>query len=193
MPAPINLKGHRNGRLLVLRLLPERSSNGGRRWECLCDCGRIVPVVADRLNRTDEHSTRSCGCLQKDVAREHCSGPALSSHRKESLARACALPSCGREFSHPAWSKRRFCSAECRAAARNLARPARACGICGDPMPLNRKGEQWGPHRYCSDSCRRVARTRLGAKRHGRGLADQMLAIEARLGSENSEPPDAEE
>ncbi len=36
-------------------------------WECLCDCGKIVVTESSSLINGN---TKSCGCLQKEVARE---------------------------------------------------------------------------------------------------------------------------
>lgn len=36
-------------------------------WVCRCDCGNMAKVITAALNNK---STRSCGCLQKDAARE---------------------------------------------------------------------------------------------------------------------------
>jgi hypothetical protein len=37
-------------------------------WDCLCDCGAIVTVRADALT---SGGTKSCGCLSRELAREH--------------------------------------------------------------------------------------------------------------------------
>lgn len=59
-----DLSGQRFGRLLVL----DWSSDNGneRRWNCKCDCGRILPVLASSLVRKNKAS-RSCGCISKEV------------------------------------------------------------------------------------------------------------------------------
>ncbi len=51
------------GRLRVLEYL------GGKpaRWLCLCDCGATTKVIGQRLRK---RWTKSCGCLQKDKARQ---------------------------------------------------------------------------------------------------------------------------
>ena len=55
--------GQRFERLVTL----ERTSNrsGHIVWKCKCDCGNIVEVIASDLKRG---TTRSCGCLVKDLA-----------------------------------------------------------------------------------------------------------------------------
>ena len=57
-----DLCGQRFGRLLV----QQRANKPGRRvvWQCVCDCGAQVSVVADPLL---DGRTRSCGCLRDEV------------------------------------------------------------------------------------------------------------------------------
>lgn len=58
----IDLTGFSYGRLLVL----ERSPHHKRvRWVCRCQCGRVVVVEGVNLK---SHRTRSCGCLNAEVA-----------------------------------------------------------------------------------------------------------------------------
>lgn len=63
---PRELTGNRYGRLTVIKALPERKSNGGAVWLCLCDCGKEVAVAAGNLLRG---TTQSCGCLRRDDLR----------------------------------------------------------------------------------------------------------------------------
>ena len=65
MPAKIDLTGQRFGRLAVIRE-GGRSPSGKVQWKCRCDCGVTLTVTANAL-RVGE--TRSCGCLQREVAR----------------------------------------------------------------------------------------------------------------------------
>ena len=66
MPQFIDLTGQKFGRLLVLEKGPEYLSGGRKRfkWKCLCDCGNIYFTRGDALKNG---STKSCGCLKKDV------------------------------------------------------------------------------------------------------------------------------
>lgn len=64
-----DLTGAVIGRLTVLRSTEERSCNGAVMWECQCKCGNTVLVPTDMLTRKNR-PTQSCGCLQKDVARD---------------------------------------------------------------------------------------------------------------------------
>lgn len=58
----IDLVGHRFGRLVVL----SRSTTSAK-WVCRCDCGNLVEVTTTHLKTGH---TKSCGCLQKDIASE---------------------------------------------------------------------------------------------------------------------------
>ena len=65
-----DLTGFRSGRLVALRMLYVKHFNCGRAhemWECLCDCGNKVVIDKDCLLR---QSTKSCGCLKKELARK---------------------------------------------------------------------------------------------------------------------------
>lgn len=66
MPPPLDLKGHRFGRLCVLELA-EDDTRAGRWWRCLCDCGTRLNVLTTYLRTGD---TKSCGCLKVDRSRE---------------------------------------------------------------------------------------------------------------------------
>ena len=61
----IDLTGQRFGRLVVIK----RAENQGKqtKWLCKCDCGNVVAVMGSRLRGNITHS---CGCIQKEVARE---------------------------------------------------------------------------------------------------------------------------
>jgi hypothetical protein len=66
MPAPLDLSNQRFGRLIVIRLALRRPG-GERRWVCRCDCGNLKVVIPDSLRRG---TTRSCGCLMLETARQ---------------------------------------------------------------------------------------------------------------------------
>lgn len=63
--------GERFGRLVVLSRAEDHVSTGGHRrvqWRCKCDCGNITVVSSGSLvNGT----TKSCGCLHKETARNN--------------------------------------------------------------------------------------------------------------------------
>lgn len=63
-----DLTGKRFGRLSVIKRTSDYIKDNGStlvRWECLCDCGSIVNVISGDLL---SGSTKSCGCLRKEVA-----------------------------------------------------------------------------------------------------------------------------
>lgn len=64
MPSAKDLTGMRFGKLTALRTTKERQS-GSIVWECQCDCGKIVKIKSHSLVGGN---TKSCGCLNKEVA-----------------------------------------------------------------------------------------------------------------------------
>ena len=66
-----NLTGLKFGRLTVLEQTGSRIGKNGKSlifWKCLCECGNIVEVYAGSLT---SGLTTSCGCLQKEKAKEN--------------------------------------------------------------------------------------------------------------------------
>ena len=66
MPSFKDLTNKRVSRLLVIRRYPENNKFGQVQWECLCDCGNITIVGTSQLR---PNRTTSCGCFQKEAAR----------------------------------------------------------------------------------------------------------------------------
>lgn len=66
MAGRIDLIDQKFGRLLVKKLVGKNKWNN-LVYECLCDCGKKVPVASGALRRG---STQSCGCLQKERTSE---------------------------------------------------------------------------------------------------------------------------
>lgn len=58
----IDRAGKRFGRLVVVK-----KADAPKMWECLCDCGTTTLVIGGNL---DNGSTRSCGCLALEHARQ---------------------------------------------------------------------------------------------------------------------------
>lgn len=54
-----DLTGQKFERLTAIKYL------GGRKWRCLCDCGNEIDVFTNNLTRGN---TKSCGCLNKELA-----------------------------------------------------------------------------------------------------------------------------
>lgn len=65
-----NLSGQRFGRLTVVSR-QENSLLGQSQWNCECDCGKTIKVLAGSLK---SGNTESCGCLQRDRCSEACKG-----------------------------------------------------------------------------------------------------------------------
>lgn len=64
-----DLTGKTFGRLTVIKQAEDHVRKNGRiesQWLCKCDCGNIIPVRTHSL--TSGH-TKSCGCLQKEIAK----------------------------------------------------------------------------------------------------------------------------
>ena len=60
----IDLTGKKFGRLTVLHLSEQRSSDGNKAmWDCLCDCGNYCTVKGATLR---DGKTQSCGCLHRE-------------------------------------------------------------------------------------------------------------------------------
>lgn len=63
----VDRTGYRYGKLLVLEKGPSRKGRANAYWWCLCDCGNKVLVCGGNLQ---SGNTTSCGCYQKECARE---------------------------------------------------------------------------------------------------------------------------
>lgn len=60
-----DLTGKKFGRLLVIS--KGEKTKYGYKWNCVCDCGNKIKVLGANLRK---NNTLSCGCYQKDRARE---------------------------------------------------------------------------------------------------------------------------
>ena len=58
-----DLTGEKFGRLKVINRA-ENAADGHAQWLCECKCGKRIVVTMQSLVC---HSTRSCGCYQKEV------------------------------------------------------------------------------------------------------------------------------
>lgn len=69
-----DLTGKVVGRLTVLgRAAPGKHTRGYAipRWECICTCGNLTTVIYSNLfPESKTPPTKSCGCLQRDSAKE---------------------------------------------------------------------------------------------------------------------------
>lgn len=81
-----DLTGMRFGRLTVIG--PSEQVKGGNRlWKCLCDCGNEKHLRADNLKRG---TTRSCGCLAREVKAEIIRRPCMdrTTHGQSGMKRS---------------------------------------------------------------------------------------------------------
>ena len=72
-----DLTGKTFGRLTVIKRAPDRIVPSGQHktmWWCKCDCGNPNLIAVDAYSLT-HHRTKSCGCIQKEVASEMFSNP----------------------------------------------------------------------------------------------------------------------
>lgn len=67
MPLPKDRTGKRFGRLLCIQPKGREPKSRSTLWECICDCGSVVIIRSDSLVHGN---TKSCGCMQKEKARE---------------------------------------------------------------------------------------------------------------------------
>lgn len=84
----MDLTGRRFGRLTVLRRDNGRKDGGNYFWVCECDCGRRKSVRGTSLVMED--GTRSCGCIQKEVAAVR-GGSTIYENSREQIARNMEL------------------------------------------------------------------------------------------------------
>ncbi len=64
-----DIYGKRFGKLIVLEPTELRMNNSVV-WVCKCDCGTII-MIANQNLRQGKGGTKSCGCLQKELAVQH--------------------------------------------------------------------------------------------------------------------------
>lgn len=67
MTKKFDFVGKRFGRLLVLKRMANNSF-GQTRWKCQCDCGNTKTIIGYSLKTG---ITKSCGCLQKEIASKY--------------------------------------------------------------------------------------------------------------------------
>lgn len=77
MPRLVDLTGKKLGRLTVLKKVerPENLKKRAAYWLCRCDCGNEKIFISSSLidygdKKGSSGTARSCGCLQKDMARK---------------------------------------------------------------------------------------------------------------------------
>ena len=78
----IDITNQNFGRLIALRPSTKRSSHGEIYWICQCSCGNIKEILGRNLRKG---LTTSCGCLQKEKARELIKKQHKNNNMKHSL------------------------------------------------------------------------------------------------------------
>lgn len=78
----MNEHGIADSRLTVLYRIPNR--NNKVFWHCLCECGKEVDVRSDQLTRG---IAKSCGCIQREIARNNMQNIGKQNSDKPSLHR----------------------------------------------------------------------------------------------------------
>lgn len=81
MTARLDLKGQRFGRLVAIKRLGNKITPRGNYmsvWACLCDCGKKSNVTLINLRNG---STKSCGCLTKEISSKLFTKHGFSSNR----------------------------------------------------------------------------------------------------------------
>lgn len=66
MKPPLDLRGHRYGRMTPL-MISGKSVSGKVQWLCQCDCGATLVTSTNNLRRG---KVQSCGCLRKEMMAE---------------------------------------------------------------------------------------------------------------------------
>lgn len=75
--------GERHGRLVVLYRCGTMIRGRHAIWACDCDCGRGgVPVTASNLA---SGTTRSCGCLNRELSRERMAAARALRHQSKEV------------------------------------------------------------------------------------------------------------
>lgn len=75
MPKPIDISGQTFGRLTAIRRVP--TDNYRTKWLCRCKCGVEKEI---RLSHLRSGRSRSCGCLNNEMAKERNSKHGLRKH-----------------------------------------------------------------------------------------------------------------
>ena len=115
-----NLAGRKFGKLLVLKIAKKRSSNGGVRWVCRCDCGGQKTVAAGCLKKGN---VKSCGCWSRDKLKNSID---LTGRKFGRLTVLC--PTKKRLQTSVMWKCRCDCGNICTVSGPALKRNTRSCG-----------------------------------------------------------------
>ena len=110
---------------LVVEGAASPEANGGARWSCRCDCGRVIVVRAVNVRR---RADRPCGCTWRTPD----PSPAVDSG--SARVRPCHSPDCSAEVDASSGAPR-YCPA-CRMARRQAASRRRLIASLPSPEPV---------------------------------------------------------
>jgi hypothetical protein len=83
MSVRLDLRNKRFGKLTAKRLHPQRDQSGRTRWECVCDCGKKVIVLAKYLRRGyRKNCGHHCPLRRKRRGRPFTSGTAKAKYKE---------------------------------------------------------------------------------------------------------------
>jgi hypothetical protein len=85
MVTPLNLIGHRFGRLIVTAPMPAKPR---RKWQCICDCGNTTILNTGNLR---SGNSKSCGCASPFTYKHGLTGTPLA-HKYSDMKRRCYDP-----------------------------------------------------------------------------------------------------
>ncbi len=119
----INLTGQKFGRLTVISLFG-RDTRGETIWQCKCDCGNTTNVLSSNLRKG---RTKSCGCLQKQIASQQFS--TFKDLTGQKFGKLTALyPLKKRLNNQIIWHCKCDCGNECDIRSYNLQHNTYSCG-----------------------------------------------------------------
>jgi hypothetical protein len=96
----IDITGQRFERLLVIEKARAPSPNGGSLWLCRCDCGAEKLLNSSNLRNG---TTRSCGCLQSEIATEWATSERFAAARRRGATRHGHKPRSGMSPEYKTW------------------------------------------------------------------------------------------
>ena len=109
-----DLRGKKFGRWTVLYRI--KDARRGVWWKCLCDCGNVKNILADRLK---DGSSKSCGCLRKEIISQRCTVDLTG----QTFGKLTVLYRSNKKYqtdNHVIWHCKCECGKECDISGNNL-------------------------------------------------------------------------
>ena len=126
----IDETGNKYGRLTVIQKSQNRTSNGGIKWICQCECGNTCEVAGDVLR---SGKTVSCGCFHKEQA--------LKNEIGNRYGKLTVLKRAENRGSRAYWICQCDCGNLCEVSGTNLRTGQTSCGCA---QIKNRVGNRYG-------------------------------------------------